>query len=886
MRNKFLFLLGIIIPVLLIFRILFLPGPAVWGDAPYFYPEALSQFVGPPSTWSSWGQNFGDSNKVLWLYPLMFLYGLFYKVFGLENDLIIRFLFYFPSLIFVFLTPYLFASYINLSKVGRFFASFFYGLNTYFILLIDGGQVGVALAYSLFPLVLLYLDKFITKPNSRNFFVSLISIGILTAVDVRFTAIALLSVIVLTLAKKLEKKTASPFKNLFLIVPLVIFLIGLNFYWIKPFLSMESQTFSSNSINQQVTILNSLFIFQPHWPRNEFGKLQIPPFYFIFLPLLVLRGFFFGKKKVVWILFFLIFVFLNKGAAQPLGEWYRWIAIHLPFGIAFRDSTKFFAPLILFAGILLGHSVVELTGYFKKWEVKAGIIFLIWIYLILLLFPALKGDLNGVLASRKASADYKILHNELIKDNDFFRTAWFLRRPPLGFHTEEKPALDAEYLVKDRPFASINTGTYDAFNFLNNDMWIDWFRVLGIKYLVFSGDARNAVLTSDQQKDWQGLLSLVSRTDGLEKINWNTLLPVYKISETKPKLFSVNRLISVVGGGDIYPKLAINNRLPIDKAGFVFFEDGKFDPRSLLQLPPESTVIALNNKDQNDLTMSFLQKYFISPMQNVYSKWAAKDESQLLEWRYDLLKNGLETKEFTYSKGIAFSTFQGEKIDFDIDTPKDGEYILVVRKMGRGDMGIDFNGEKITTTNQDHFTWYAKGPVSLKKGIVRVNLENLSGFQVLNTIGLIPKDDWEEAIKVSQEIVQRLKTVNMGSSQEVDGLKEILSQSKLTTVNYIGNSPVNYKVSMPEGSWIVFTDHYNKGWVVKKGDERLQSFPIYSMVNGFYVKNGGDLEVKFEPQKDLVQGAKISFITLSVLVAGMFWFYSRSRRYRKYAKSN
>src|SRR3989344_1213942 len=201
--NNLLFILGLLVPALLAFRAFFLPGPLVFGDAPYFYPEGLKELVSNFYIWTNRGENFGGINKISWIYPLMYIYGFLYTSLGLNHDLIIRLIFYFPATILAFITPVFFGMFLGFPKIVLFFTSLVYGLNTYFLLLLDGGQVGVALAYGLFPLTFTLLLKLIQYNGKKSFLATLAFLLLLTLFDPRFTLIAFLAAVVWVLIEAL-----------------------------------------------------------------------------------------------------------------------------------------------------------------------------------------------------------------------------------------------------------------------------------------------------------------------------------------------------------------------------------------------------------------------------------------------------------------------------------------------------------------------------------------------------------------------------------------------------------------------------------------------------------------------------------------------------------
>jgi len=535
MKLRYLYFLSLIIPAIFIFRPLFLPGSLAWGDAPYFYQEGLIELFLEPSAWTSRGNNFGGVNQFLWLSPLMLFYGALNKFIGLGNDLIIRLLFYFPSLILATVTPILFVKYLKLPTRVQFFASLFYVFNTYYLLLIDGGVVGVALAYGLFPLTLLYLKKFIDEPNKKTFFASLFVLFAHTVVDPRIVIIAIVTLLIWIVVESIVERKIVLLKRLHLLLLLGLANIALGAYWIIPLFKIERDGLSVGISGVGVpSFLNSLLIFLPHWPNNIFGEISKPPFYFIGVAILIVFGLLYkGKTKlpIVLAVCYTLLVFVAKGGTEPFGQWYSWLINNLALGFAMRDSTKFFIPLTLFGGILIGLAAEKFKG---KWTTL-----IIYIYLLFLVFPAVVGNLNFVLSNRTHSTDLDKIYKNLKKESGFFRTAWFPEQHPLAFQAEEMPALNAKDLVNYRPFTTMNTGSFDKFNFLHNPDFIDWFQALGIRHLIFSGNQRVVGLSNEEQVLWDDLLERTATTSGLIEEDWDTQTPIYSVVETRPQMYAI-----------------------------------------------------------------------------------------------------------------------------------------------------------------------------------------------------------------------------------------------------------------------------------------------------------------------------------------------------------
>jgi len=837
-----------ILAAILTFNALFLTGPAVWGDAPYYFAEAFREFLLEPSSWNSRG-SLGIVNDLYWIYPLMLIYyGLGYLGFG--NEIIIRILFYFPAILFALLAPWLYSRYLGFSSLVSLFSAAVYTLNTYFILVVDGGQIGVGLAYGLFPLTLMQLHKLITNTMTLQFLKSLATVMFLIIADLRLAAIAILAFLIwvgFEYINYMKKLGRYDFKILILFI---LAILALSAYWLVPAIKLQPTTGAGiRSDVQLISILNPLFLYAPHWPLNEYGKISPPQWLFVGIPLLIFSNLLFKKSRQVNVLIFnfLLFVILAKGDSGLLGGVYGWMVDNIPFGGAFRDSTKFFAPVLLFGGILIGLSVENFQNLFKRKLFSKIIVMIAFTYLLALIYPALVGNMNGVLAGRQFSRDLEVIADQVSSENDFLRTAWFPERHPLAFSTERKPALDGKNLVNLRTFASLNTGTHDVFNFLHEPESIEWFKVLGIKYLIFSGDTRKTILTGDDSKDWKNLLELTATTAGLIKEDWGTQLPVYKISDTFPKIFATNKLLAVVGSDSVFKDI------PPTAAAVVFLEDGKFDPRILQKVDVSSAVLVFNGKNEVDLQMSLQQGYFLNP---VSSEWANRESSAYLKWRYELLVNGVATREFDFGKGIKFSTVNSEHLVFNLEL--EGEYYLAIRYLSpSGNLEVELNDFKKTLQPTNDFRWFISEPLKGQRQSSLI-IEN-NGFNIVNAVAVIPKKDFMEGAELAKELMQKFEVYNLDKDRE--SLLRLVKENKFEAVGYDMVSPYKYKVSSNGYSWIFLTDSYNDLW--KANGET--SYPIYSIVNGFYVPGVTNVELYFEGQNIVNIGVKLSFLVLGTL---------------------
>ncbi len=795
----------ILVPSLFVFTSFFKALPLAWGDAPFYYPEGLRELTGGLTVWGERGDNFGDKNLALWLSPLMALYGSLNKFFGLGNDTIVRILFYFPSVIFAGLGSYFLARYFKLSKIGQFFSSLVYLLNTYFLLLIDGGQVGISLSYGIFPFTVLFWLRFFDNLSVKRFFMALVASLALSLTDPRVAIISFLFIFLWQVAIAFLEKKAGYIKNLVWPIVAGFLLIPLNMYWLLPLIKGGSGGVSTSVTNLQLSsLLNSLLMFSPHWPSNLFGKVNPPYFYFVLIPVFIFGVFLFKKTKrenYVLGFIFLFFAFIAKGTTPPLGNWYEQIISSIPFGSIFRDSTKFFVPMTLTAGILIGQTIDSVLTIFDNKIVKNLLFGFCYFYLMFLIFPAISGKMNFNLSTRSDNPDYKIIYEHLKKENGSFRTLWFNEKPQTAFETSEKPALSANQLTSFRPFASMNEGE-DPYNFLNNSESVDWLKNFGVRYIILSGDPRNIFPSEKDIENWQEEIGLISGTHGLVEENWGTKTPVFRIDGQKSEKYPVKKITLVIGS-DLSPR----SKVP----AAVYPEDGKFDPNILKDLSPGSYEVMMNGGNRTDFVMSFLQKYFKSPDEASNSEWATFTSSQYLKYKYELLIRGIKFRDFDYGRGVAFSSKPGEKIKFIFNIPLEGNYIIAKR-------AANLQTQKLTWEFEEK---------TLKAGDFELAVENKSGLTVINTVAVFPAPEFSESMELAEKLI---------SSTEPPA----------------GNN------------WIIHTQNFDKDWIAEPVGIHV---PVFSMINGYYTGPAPEVNLRYEAEKNLELGSKISLGSAAVLFA-------------------
>lgn len=372
-----------------------------------------------------------------------------------------------------FISISLFSSY-SLSKIFikddlfRGLSSIIYTFNTYILLIVGGGQFGIAFSYALAPLVLVGLIKLNEKTNIKNLIIASLLSGLVIALDPR---IALLTfgigiIWILFFIKNINLK-----KLIYLFVNFLI-AVFINAYWILPAFILIFSGYTASSINSYsslagvkflsfATLENSFSFLHPNWPENIFGKIYFQRPEFIIFPVIAFSSIIFKVKKEILFFTFigLIGIFLGKGASDPFGNVYLFLFEYLPGFSLFRDSTKFYLLISISFSILIPYSLNLISEKFEKFRIIIAGSFII--FLLLVLKPGWSRELSGIFKPKDIPSEYVFFNFELknfketTSEYSFSRILWVPRRQKFGYFDPQIPASDSEVLFKGKDIEKI-----------------------------------------------------------------------------------------------------------------------------------------------------------------------------------------------------------------------------------------------------------------------------------------------------------------------------------------------------------------------------------------------------------------------------------------------
>ena len=592
------------------------------GDFRFFWNENIKDFVTLPSAWDSMLNTGIGQSQVgsLWITSYLNLTSHASKI-GLNWEWIQLLLWVLPAVVLSFLSPYLLFKFLFKDRRYSFLAGIIYLFNTYFLMVLAGGQLGVSLSYSLVPLVLLGFIRLVEKPSLRNALIAGLTLGFQIIFDPRIVYITLITtffyfVFNSAALKRVIKKSFGLF-----IFPLVIASL-MNIFWILPLILTKSSAIpagfdsaSSFRFFSFADFSHALSFLHPNWPENIFGKVYFLQPEFLILPILAYSSLLFisKNKNQKYLLFFallgLVGTFLSKGANPPFGEVNTWMFQNFPGMAMFRDPTKFYVLIALSYSILIPFSIFSISEWLKskilfkgqsafgrKFQISNLLLIFTFLFLIFLVAP-----IFGQIKIKQVPQEYVELKDFLINEKTFSRTLWIPKWQRFGFFSNNHPAIGREELLKGDYRKQIEQ--------LKKPETEQLLRELSVKYVIIPFDSEGEIFLDDRkysEKKRQEVEKELDKISWLRKQRLNDLshlnkIAVYEIKNSKDHFWSPSSEVEV-RYGSIKPteyKVQVKNA----KQGDLLVFSESFDKNWFAQIS-ETIVRNSEYKDLNSFRMS------------------------------------------------------------------------------------------------------------------------------------------------------------------------------------------------------------------------------------------------------------------------------------------
>ncbi|KKQ96393.1 MAG: hypothetical protein UT20_C0011G0024, partial [Candidatus Levybacteria bacterium GW2011_GWA1_39_11] len=224
-KNKLLLYLLAAVFIALVFKSWFLPFPLSTGDWSYKFPKMISEFNLYPYAWNtSFGNGFGTN-------------GIFLMALGTYFSTSAAFLYKLNIGSF-----FLFKQLFTKSNTYAAVSSLIFTANTYSLMIVGGGQMGVGMGYAMIPLVFFSFISILKKVNSSKNLITIstfagIVFSIQLLLDLRIAYVTMLFIGLYYLLSLLLNKSIGLKKTIlpYVFWPTALTLL-LHFFWVVPFM--------------------------------------------------------------------------------------------------------------------------------------------------------------------------------------------------------------------------------------------------------------------------------------------------------------------------------------------------------------------------------------------------------------------------------------------------------------------------------------------------------------------------------------------------------------------------------------------------------------------------------------------------------------------------
>lgn len=548
-NSNVLFILVSFLLIAYVYRGWFINKTIIGGDWPYLHSEYIQKLPLLPPTFSEiHGNGLGGKIASYGLDTYLYFTNDLGRALNLPWDITSRIFWFFIFLLLTYLSSTTLARFF-FKDLKQIFASWIiFSTNTYILMVVGGGQMGVALAYSIAPFTLYFLAKGIHN-SKKNFILFAFVTAVILALDPRIYVVACLAVFVFFLTSTYLKRESNHIflKTAGLLFLAIIIDTILNSFWILPLLFERSELAGSlNGIGVDplsvrffsfATISNTFSLLHPNWPDNIFGKVYFQKPEFLLLPITAFICLFSSKKKEIisFSIVSLIGIFLAKGATDPLPEVYLFLFKEVPGFSLFRDPTKWYFLIAVSYAILIPYSLSLVSTKLKN---KFPHILNKYIFFIFLAFWVfLIGDavinLRGTFKPHFVPKEYIEFKNKVTRENEYFRTLWVPKQQRFTYSDFNHPSVEAFTLFKATNASELKAS-------FAKDSTKDLLKKLSIKYIVIPYDSIEEIFLDDRKYSENKRLEFERILDSipyLKKIN-DGKLTIYQAAQNNSLFYN------------------------------------------------------------------------------------------------------------------------------------------------------------------------------------------------------------------------------------------------------------------------------------------------------------------------------------------------------------
>ncbi len=211
------------------------------------------------------------------------------------------------------------------------------------------------------------------------------------------------------------------------------------------------------------------------------------------------------------------------------------------------------------------------------------------------------------------------------------------------------------------------------------------------------------------------------------------------------------------------------------------------------------------------------------------------------------------------SNGRVIELGNNSQVWQEIDILRDGNYRLAIGIKGSASVEIDNRSFPMNSTD---LSLRYLDPIYLERGKHRIQISPIDteGSSYLDVV-------WLYSVQEGSETLEDIFTP-----------KERIAQ----VIEYEKINPTKYKVKIDASQpfMLSLSEAYDPLWVAKVDGKEYRSVPLYSVVNGFWIEQTGELEItlEYKLQRWFYYGAVISLTGLVSALGYLVWSWISERR--------
>jgi len=128
------------------------------------------------------------------------------------------------------------------------------------------------------------------------------------------------------------------------------------------------------------------------------------------------------------------------------------------------------------------------------------------------------------------------------------------------------------------------------------------------------------------------------------------------------------------------------------------------------------------------------------------------------------------------------------------------------------------------------------------------------------------------------------------TQKEDETLEDIFTSKEIPAeiISFQKTDPTKYivEVNATKPFMLSFAEAYDPLWIAHVDGERIESMPLYSVINGFWINQTGQLEItiEYEPQKWFYYGSIVSVTTLLACLTYLTYNWTKNKAIWKRTK--